>query len=112
MMNMMGGLGGMGGMGDLGGGTPPVADPETAYATQIQQLVRLRHLSTRLTSCSHQHAEQIRMNCVKQGTLTHSCVPCHLSKAGGRNSSCSITSARNSVNDLCASAGGHGVLRP
>jgi hypothetical protein len=37
MMGMMGG--GMPGMGGLGGGVPPIADPETAYATQIQQLV-------------------------------------------------------------------------
>ena len=37
MMSMMGGL--PGGFGGAGGGTPPVANPEEAYATQIQQLV-------------------------------------------------------------------------
>jgi hypothetical protein len=37
--SMMGMMGGMPGMGALGGGVPPVSDPETAYATQIQQLV-------------------------------------------------------------------------
>ena len=39
----MGGLaamlgGGAGGFGGLGGGAPPVADPETAYASQLTQL--------------------------------------------------------------------------
>ena len=37
--SMMGMMGGMPGMGALGGGVPPVADPETTYAAQIQQLV-------------------------------------------------------------------------
>lgn len=37
MMGMMGGMPGMGALGS--GGVPPIADPETAYATQIQQLV-------------------------------------------------------------------------
>lgn len=32
-----GGLGG-GGLGGLGGGVPPVADAETAYASQLTQL--------------------------------------------------------------------------
>lgn len=37
---MAGGLGGMGGLGGLGGfaAPPAVADPETAYASQLQQL--------------------------------------------------------------------------
>lgn len=41
---LTGGFGGMGGLGALGGlggfpaATPPVADPETAYATQLTQL--------------------------------------------------------------------------
>ena len=37
MMGMLGGL--PGGFGGAVGGTPPVANPEEAYATQIQQLV-------------------------------------------------------------------------
>ena len=44
LMGMMGGGafgGGGGGGGDFGGGVPPVADPETAYATQIEQLVSM-----------------------------------------------------------------------
>lgn len=32
------GGGGFGGPAALGGGLPPVADPETAYATQLEQL--------------------------------------------------------------------------
>ncbi len=33
-----GGGGGGGGFGGMGGGVPPVADPETAYASQLTQL--------------------------------------------------------------------------
>lgn len=44
LMGMMGGGafgGGGGGGGGFNGGVPPVADPETAYATQIEQLVSM-----------------------------------------------------------------------
>lgn len=58
MMGMMGGMPGMGALG--GGGVPPIADPETAYATQIQQLVDMGTvLGTRTAKPAPQHASII-----------------------------------------------------
>ena len=57
MMGMMGGMPGMGALG--GGGVPPIADPETAYATQIQQLVDMGTvLGMRTAELASQYAHQ------------------------------------------------------